>query len=332
MSATSAIEWTEATWNPVRGCTEVSAGCRHCYAKTFAERFRGTAGHPYELGFDPRTAPEKLLDPFNWSTPRFIFTNSMSDLFHEEFDEIYVTAVLDAMRLADWHVYQVLTKRAERMQRMVSNWWDCREGSEKRFDEAAPHVWLGVSCENAGVLHRVEMLRATPAAVRFLSCEPLLGPLGSIDLEGIHWVIVGGESGNKKTVQPMHPRWVGQVHQQCLNQDVSFFFKQWGNFRPLKDDDSDDLKARAIEVSDGTHLPGDGINAMRPRIMPTSQNQAVQMVKVGKKRAGRQFWNTTWDEKPPWNAPASPLKERPTAAYRQQRLAEWKELHGRLLG
>ncbi len=222
MSAHSSIEWTNATWNPVRGCTEISAGCAHCYAKTFAERWRGIAGHPYEQGFDLRLVPEKLLDPLTWHRPRRIFVNSMSDLFHEGVSDAYVGAVLDVMRLADWHTYQILTKRAERMRRLLD--------ASHRGLAKQEHVWLGVSVENRKQgLPRIEELRKTPAAVRFLSVEPLLEDLGGIDLQGVDWVIVGGESG--PGARPMKRSWVVSIRRQCRKAGIPFFFKQWGGVR-----------------------------------------------------------------------------------------------------
>jgi protein gp37 len=217
MSDRSRIEWTDATWNPVRGCTKISPGCRHCYAATFAERWRGVPGHPYEQGFDLRLASDKLMDPLLWARSRKVFVNSMSDLFHDGVPEVYIASVLAVMRAADWHVFQVLTKRAERMRRVLS----------RRRDAQQAHVWIGVSVENRRHgLPRIEHLRRTPAAVRFLSVEPLLEDLGEIDLDGIDWVIVGGESG--PGARPMDPAWVMSVQRRCLDAGVPFFFKQWG--------------------------------------------------------------------------------------------------------
>lgn len=222
MSATSNIEWTDATWNPVRGCTKISPGCKHCYAETFAERFRGVAGHPYEQGFDLRLVPEKLSEPLRWSAPKTVFVNSMSDLFHEGVPDSYVDRVARVMQLADWHTFQVLTKRAERMRELLS--------SRLAFAARLPHVWWGVSVENRkhGV-PRIDLLRQSPAAVRFLSVEPLLEDLGEIDLEGIGWVIVGGESG--LGARPIEKDWVVRIREQCRAANVPFFFKQWGGVR-----------------------------------------------------------------------------------------------------
>lgn len=219
MAETSKIEWTDATWNPVRGCTKVSAGCKHCYAETFAERWRGVKGHPFEFGFDLRLVPEKLADPLKWKTPRRIFVNSMSDMFHEDIPENYIAHVASVMRLADWHTYQILTKRPARMEKLLTG----------RLREAAtaPHIWWGVTVENRKHgLPRIEALRRTGAAMKFLSIEPLLEDLGTFDLTGIDWVIVGGESG--PGARPLEEAWVVSIQKQCRAAKVPFFFKQWG--------------------------------------------------------------------------------------------------------
>jgi protein gp37 len=218
MADHSSIEWTDATWNPVRGCTKISAGCTHCYAERFAERFRGVSGHPYEQGFDLRMVVDKLSEPLKWRAGRRIFVNSMSDLFHSGVPDDYIEAVARVMVAANWHIYQVLTKRADRMSDLLN--------TRLRFS-AQPHIWWGVSVENKkDGLPRIEHLRETPARVRFLSIEPLLEDLGVIDLSGIHWVIVGGESGF--AARPMQREWVISIRRQCRSQKVPFFFKQWG--------------------------------------------------------------------------------------------------------
>jgi protein gp37 len=225
VSDRSAIEWTDATWNPVRGCTKISPGCVHCYAETFAERFRGVPRHPYEQGFDLRLVPEKLTDPFKWPGRRRVFVNSMSDLFHVDVPDGYVRKVAEVMRAADWHTFQVLTKRSERMAEMLR--------TSLRFAAELPHVWWGVSVENRKHgLPRIDHLRTAPARVRFLSVEPLLEDLGPIDLSGIDWVIAGGESGHG--ARPMHADWVRLVRDQCRTAGVKFFFKQWGGTRKGK--------------------------------------------------------------------------------------------------
>ena len=222
MAERSSIEWTDATWNPVRGCTKISPGCKHCYAETFAVRFRGVKGHPYEHGFDLRLVPEKLAEPLRWRTPRRVFVNSMSDLFHEKVPENYIAAVANVMVQAHWHTYQVLTKRSARMRDLLKD--------RLRFAASQRHIWWGVSVEDKRHgLPRVEHLRSAPARVRFLSVEPLLEDLGSLDLSGIHWVIVGGESGFGARM--MKREWVISVRRQCRKQDVPFFFKQWGGVR-----------------------------------------------------------------------------------------------------
>jgi protein gp37 len=219
MSLRSTIEWTQATWNPVRGCTKISAGCKHCYAERFAERFRGVAGHPYEQGFDLRLVPERLGDPLRWHEPRTIFVNSMSDLFHSGVPDDYICTIFDVMKIARWHTFQVLTKRAERLRDLLST--RLREAAE--YD----HIWWGISVENRrDGLPRIEHLRRSPAPVKFLSIEPLLESLGVIDLAGLSWVIVGGESG--PGARPMLEEWVLSVREQCRAVGVPFFFKQWG--------------------------------------------------------------------------------------------------------
>ncbi|HRI82955.1 MAG TPA: phage Gp37/Gp68 family protein [Opitutaceae bacterium] len=222
MSVSSKIEWTDSTWNPVRGCSKVSPGCKHCYAETLAERFRGVKGHPFEFGFDLRLVPEKLGDPIRWSTPRRIFVNSMSDLFHEEVPDDFIEKVCRVMLAANWHTYQILTKRAERMSRLLR--------TKFKAAAASSHIWWGVSVENRRHgLPRIDLLRKANPAVGFLSVEPLIEDLGKVDLSGVRWVIVGGESGPR--ARPLDESWVRSVHRQCLKAKVPFFFKQWGGVR-----------------------------------------------------------------------------------------------------
>lgn len=214
MSDHSSIEWTNATWNPVTGCTKVSAGCKNCYAERFAERFRGVPGHPFEQGFDIRLWPERLDIPLRWRTPRLIFVNSMSDLFHPKVPDDFIQAAFATMEAAPQHTFQILTKRPERVAASAADLpWPA-------------NVWMGVSVEDARVLGRVELLRRVPAAVRFLSCEPLIGSLRGLDLRGIDWVIVGGESG--PGAREMRPEWVHELRRECHVAAVPFFFKQWG--------------------------------------------------------------------------------------------------------
>jgi protein gp37 len=217
LSDRSAIEWTDASWNPVRGCTKVSPGCKHCYAETFAERFRGVVGHPYEQGFDLRLVPEALLLPQKWRAGRLVFVNSMSDLFHEDVPVEYIGRVFDVIRASPQHCFQILTKRAERMAAVAGGM------------QIPANAWMGVSVENADYLHRVDQLRTVNAAVRFLSLEPLLGRLPDLPLAGIHWVIVGGESG--AGARQMRPEWVREIRDHCVAAGVRFFFKQWGGTR-----------------------------------------------------------------------------------------------------
>jgi len=222
MATTTSIEWTDATWNPVTGCTKISPGCTHCYAETFAERFRGVPGHPFEFGFDLRLVPEKLGDPIRWSKPRKIFVNSMSDLFHEGVPDDYIEKVCRVMLVANWHTYQILTKRADRMATLLKG--------KLRDAAKASHIWWGVSVENRKHgLPRIAKLRSMKPNIAFLSVEPLLEDLGKFDLHGIHWVIVGGESGTG--ARPMEGEWVRDIRNQCRKAGVAFFFKQWGGVR-----------------------------------------------------------------------------------------------------
>jgi protein gp37 len=222
MAEKSSIEWTDATWNPVRGCTKISPGCKHCYAETFAERFRGVKGHPFEQGFDLRLIPEKLDAPLLWRKPLRIFVNSMSDLFHEQVPDDYIADVANVMAQANWHTYQVLTKRSARMADLLR--------TRLNFAAELPHIWWGVSVENQSYgLPRIDDLRTAPARTRFLSIEPLLEDLGLMNLSGIHWVIVGGESG--PGARPMDRKWVVSIRKQCRENRVPFFFKQWGGPR-----------------------------------------------------------------------------------------------------
>jgi protein gp37 len=222
MSLNSSIEWTDATWNPVRGCTKISPGCKHCYAETFAERFRGVKGHPYEQGFDMRFVPEKLAEPLQWRKPRMIFVNSMSDLFHDAVPDDYIAAVARVMVFANWHTYQVLTKRSGRVRTLLN--------SSLAFAATQPHIWWGVSVEDTTYgVPRIDDLRQARATVRFLSVEPLLEDLGELNLSNISWMIVGGESG--PGARPMKRDWVVSLRNQCQNEGVPFFFKQWGGVR-----------------------------------------------------------------------------------------------------
>jgi protein gp37 len=214
LSADSSIEWTNATWNPVTGCTKISPGCANCYAETFAERFRGVPGHPYEQGFDLKLWPNRLDLPLSWKKPKRIFVNSMSDLFHKDVPEDFIQAVFATMNKAHWHTFQILTKRAERLLEMNQRLaW-------------APNIWMGVSVENDDYQTRIDLLRQTNANVKFLSVEPLLGPIPNLRIENINLVIVGGESGRRP--RPVNPDWVREIREQCNQRKIAFFFKQWG--------------------------------------------------------------------------------------------------------
>lgn len=223
MADKTAIEWTNATWNPVTGCTKISPGCDHCYAERFSERFRGVPNHPFESGFDLALRPERLEQPLKWRKSKMIFVNSMSDLFHKEIPKSYIDQVFDTMEQADWHVFQVLTKRSTLMKKYVND----RYGPNS---EAPAHIWLGTSVEDHPQKSRIRHVRDMRATVRFLSFEPLIGHLGHLDLQGIHWVIVGGESGPRH--RPIEEQWVLSIRDQCIAQGVAFFFKQWGGARP----------------------------------------------------------------------------------------------------
>ncbi len=225
MSVQSHIEWTDATWNPVRGCTKISPGCKHCYAETFAERFRGVKGHPYERGFDLRLVPSKLEEPLRWKSPKMIFVNSMSDLFHDGVPDAYIESVVEVMVKANWHTYQVLTKRSKRLNEMLSK--------SLRVAGTQEHIWWGVSVEDRQYgVPRIDDLRSAAARIRFLSIEPLLENLGVIDLSKIDWVIVGGESGFG--ARPMQIEWVVSIQNQCAENRIPFFFKQWGGRQKSK--------------------------------------------------------------------------------------------------
>lgn len=214
MGANSAIEWTESTWNPVTGCTKISPGCKHCYAERMAERLKAMGQRNYANGFELTVHEHAVELPLRWKKPQRIFVNSMSDLFHKDVPVEFIQRVFAVMRRANWHQYQVLTKRSERLLELdpVLEW--------------APHIWMGVSVESSDYRYRIDHLRKTRAHIKFLSLEPLLGPLPALDLQGIDWVIVGGESG--PGARPMEHSWVVDIRNQCQQANVAFFFKQWG--------------------------------------------------------------------------------------------------------
>ena len=222
MAQNSAIEWTNTTWNPVTGCTKISAGCDNCYAERFSERFRGVKGHPFEKGFELTLRPERLKQPLLWKRARMVFVNSMSDLFHKKVPNDYISSVFDTMEQANRHVFQVLTKRSSLMKKFVN--------ARYKNGPVPEHIWLGTSIEDSTKRSRIKHLQQTNASVRFLSIEPLLGPPGGLNLDDVRWVIVGGESGPR--ARPMQLSWARSVRDQCIAQSVPFFFKQWGGYRP----------------------------------------------------------------------------------------------------
>jgi protein gp37 len=231
MATRSSIEWTEMTWNPVTGCTKISQGCKHCYAERMAKRLEAMGAERYRNGFRVTLHPDALDVPRRWRQPRVVFVNSMSDLFHEDVPPAYIRRVFATMRDCPRHTFQVLTKRSDRLAQLAL---------------ALPwpkNLWMGVSVEDARVLHRIGDLQRVPAAVRFLSLEPLIGPLESLPLDGIHWVIVGGESGPR--ARPMRRDWVNSIHRQCRAAGVPFFFKQWGGIR--KDRTGRELNGRTYD-------------------------------------------------------------------------------------
>jgi protein gp37 len=220
MATNSPIEWTDATWNPVTGCSKISPGCKNCYAEKMAHRLKAMGQTNYRNGFELTLQPHMLKLPLHWKKPKRIFVNSMSDLFHVDVPLSYIKEVFDVMRRAHWHQFQVLTKRAERIEEL----------SPKLHWE--PNIWMGVSIENEKYAYRTDHLRRTAAHVKFLSIEPLIGPVGRLNLRGIDWVIVGGESG--ASARPMNPDWVTGIRDQCQRAGVSFFFKQWGGVQKKK--------------------------------------------------------------------------------------------------
>lgn len=246
----SKIEWTTATWNPVTGCTKVSPGCDHCYAETFAERWRGVPAHPYENGFDLTLRPERIEQPLRWHRPMRVFVNSMSDLFHADVPEAYIQRLFEVMAAASWHQFQVLTKRADRLERVT------------RRIELPPNVWVGVSVESPAYYSRIRHLQRVEAAVRFLSCEPLLDAMPGLPLTGIDWVIVGGESGHG--ARTMEARWVRDIRDQSIAAGSAFFFKQWGGVQ----------KKRAGRLLDGRtwdEMPDDPVGRPPVRDMELAE-------------------------------------------------------------
>ncbi|OCB09262.1 hypothetical protein A5717_26160 [Mycolicibacterium porcinum] len=350
MSDNTSIEWCDSTWNPVTGCTEVSPGCDHCYAKTFAERWRGTPGHYFEHGFDVQLRPDKLDQPLRWTRPRRIFVNSMSDLFHDDVPDEYIAKVWAVMALAPQHTFQVLTKRHARMRSLLNNnafltrvceygEWFALTQKPNRLDDRIfrrgpwplPNVWLGVSTESQQWADiRIPALLDAPAAVRFISAEPLLGPIDLIGQGGnmvgagiyslpdppeydggepvcqdhgveqcqqgctfLDWVIVGGESG--PGARPMHPDWARSLRDQCTAAGVPFLFKQWGEYRP----NQRGVRGYSTDRDRFVFLDGSGHMALRDMAESMSGPRFGTTVKrVGKKQAGRVLDGRTWDEYP----------------------------------
>jgi protein gp37 len=271
----TAIEWTEETWNPTTGCDRISAGCDHCYALTLAKRLKAMGSPKYQTDGDPRTSgpgfgvaahPDTLDAPLHWRTGRTVFVNSMSDLFHHEVPVTFIGSVWNTMGLTPRHTYQVLTKRPARARTVLTQWaragWSWRRHDLTwcgPLDGPLPNVWLGTSIESDEHTIRAEHLRRTPAAVRFISAEPLLGPLPSLDLTGIDWLIAGGESGPH--ARPMNPTWVRDLRDRCQEAGVAFFFKQWGGRTPKAN--GRELDGRTWNESPAT-APGPGAHAYAP--------------------------------------------------------------------
>lgn len=301
MSANSKIEWTNASWNPVTGCDKISPGCARCYAATFAERFRGVKGHPYEQGFDLKLWPERLELPKQWKKPRMIFVNSMSDWLHKDVPDEFIFKMLDVMVIdAPWHTYQLLTKRAERLPDIMKRYLYSR----RREDDPEwwlRNLWIGVSVENQKYAdERIPHLLQTPSAIRWVSCEPLLGPINLrpwlvspseyvSDLstgDSLDWVVVGGESGYG--ARPMHPDWVRSIRDQCQEAGTPFFFKQWGAWVPC------------------THFEGIPANWQKKvcqvtmRVEDSGQDMIIgeTMFRVGKKISGRLLDGREWSQYP----------------------------------
>lgn len=243
MAEKSSIEWTDATWNPVTGCTKISPGCDHCYAERFAERWRDISGHPFESGFDLTLRPDRIDQPLKWRRPRMIFVNSMSDLFHKKIPTEFIDRVFDSMEQANWHTFQVLTKRSSIMRNYLN--------SRYKDKDIPGHMWFGVSVEDGQRKSRIKHLQDSISKVRFLSIEPLIGSVGEIDLSGIHWVIVGGESG--PGFRPVQVDWIREIREQCIAQKTPFFFKQWGGIRPK-------TGGRILDGREWSELPEDGIS------------------------------------------------------------------------
>lgn len=272
MGSVSTIEWTDASWNPVTGCTEVSTGCDHCYARTFAERWRGVPGHVYEQGFDLKLWPDRLDLPRRWKKPRRIFVNSMSDLFHKDVPDEFISKVFWTMIDVDHHTYQVLTKRPKRMARFFAN----------QSKPLPAHIWVGTSIENDNYTWRADYLRKVLAMVRFVSAEPLLSALPSLDLTGLHWLIAGGESG--QGARPADPGWFKDLRDRCQAAGVAFFFKQWGQYAGQYRD----VRGGDLSTLEGEIVYRDFEDATTPHAYR----------RVGKHAAGRLLDGREWNQLP----------------------------------
>ncbi|MFA4050957.1 MULTISPECIES: DUF5131 family protein [Mycobacteroides] len=315
MGDKTGIEWADSTWNPITGCDKVSPGCDHCYAETFAERWRGTEGHYFEHGFDVQLRPDKLALPLRWTKPRKVFVNSMSDLFHEKVSDEYIARVFSVMACAERHTFQLLTKRHGRMRSLLNSEafrelvFKCQAlelpGDVMGDYWPLPNVWLGVSAEDQKRADlRIPALLDTPAAVRFISAEPLLGPIDlsrfveddgeKFDLPPLSWVIVGGESG--PGARPMHPDWARSLRDQCVAAGVPFLFKQWGEWAPNQ---HPPLRACVCDWYDGREADICRNDPCRKLSKPPYvDDPRAQMQRVGKKRAGRELDGRTWDQYP----------------------------------
>lgn len=315
MGDKTGIEWADSTWNPITGCDKVSPGCDHCYAETFAERWRGAEGHYFEYGFDVQLRPDKLALPLRWTKPRKVFVNSMSDLFHEKVSDEYIARVFSVMACAERHTFQLLTKRHGRMRSLLNSEafrelvFKCQAlelpGDVMGDYWPLPNVWLGVSAEDQKRADlRIPALLDTPAAVRFISAEPLLGPIDlsrfveddgeKFDLPPLSWVIVGGESG--PGARPMHPDWARSLRDQCVAAGVPFLFKQWGEWAPNQ---HPPLRACVCDWYDGREADICRNDPCRKLSKPPYvDDPRAQMQRVGKKRAGRELDGRTWDQYP----------------------------------
>lgn len=291
MPQDSSIEWTDKSWNPVTGCDEVSPGCDHCYAKVFAERWRGVPGHAYEQGFDLKLWPARLGVPLTWKKPARIFVNSMSDLFHKDIPDSFILQVFTTMRNAHWHTFQVLTKRPKHAVRFFER---------NNIGILPANVWMGTTIENNDYTWRADELRKIPARVRFISAEPLLSGLPSLRLDHIHWLIAGGESGHG--ARPAHPDWFRDLRDRCNAAGVAYFFKQWGQFVSGVSRDGDPFEL----ASGATFDTGETWPHPRVHVWENTQHwngeytsyRCRASVSVGKHAAGRLLDGREWNEMP----------------------------------